>query len=100
MPTQFSGVFPTVFAVVAVIVVLGIIAVIVLVARNALKARRAGYDPTTMQTDLAVKLLQSDALRGEQTPEARLAKLDALRSAGSITAAEHAAARQRIVDAL
>jgi uncharacterized membrane protein len=93
----FDSGFSIVFAIVAVIIVLGIIAVIVLAVRNGAKARRAGLDPTTLNTDIAIRVLQSEALRGEQSVEQRLAKLDELTASGAISNDEHAAARARIL---
>ena len=92
--------FATIFIVAVVIVGLGFVAVIVLVARNAAAASRSGHDPTTMQTELMGKLLDSEALRGERTPEERLAQLDSLLAARSISPAEHAEARRRVLGEL
>ena len=91
------GVFGIVFAVVAAIIVVGFVVVIVLVIRNVRKARQSGADPTTLQTDLAVRLLQSDALRAESTPQQRLEALDALRADGSISEEEYRQTRERIL---
>lgn len=88
---------PIVIAVGAVIVVLGFVAVIVLIVRNARKVSRAGFDPTTLQADLAMRVLDSDMLAPAQGLEARLAELDALRAKGLISGEEHAAARAQVL---
>jgi hypothetical protein len=88
---------PIIIAVGAVIVLLGFVAVIVLIVRNARKVNRAGYDPTTLQADLAMRVLGSDILTPAQGLEARLGELDALRAKGVISAEEHAAARAEVL---
>ena len=63
-----------------------------------------GIDPTVADVDLQAKLLKSDLLAGgrpaapERTVTDRLAELDTLLSAGTITAAEHAAARAKVLE--
>ncbi|MBY0686993.1 DUF2630 family protein [Microbacterium marinilacus] len=90
--------FPIVFGVIAVIVVAVFAYVIYATIRSRRALRRAGQDPDTIQADLAARVMQSDLLRpaGRSTQE-RLAELDRLRSSGSITAEEHAAARARVL---
>ena len=89
--------FGTIFVVVLVIMGLIMAAGVVLAVRNISAAKRAGHDPFTMRTELASRLLESEALRGEERPEDRLAKLDELLAAGAISAEEHAAARSRVL---
>lgn len=88
---------PLVVALGAVIVLAGFVAVVVLIMRNARKVSRAGLDPTTLQADLAMRVLGSDMLAPAQGLEARLSELDALRARGVISAEEHAAARAEVL---
>jgi len=88
---------PIIIAIGAVIVLLGFVAVIVLIVRNARKVSRAGFGPSTLQADLAMRVLGSDMLTPAQGLEARLSELDALRAKGLISAEEHAAARAQVL---
>jgi hypothetical protein len=106
---QFSA-FQGVFAFVAVLVVLGIIGGVVASIVRAKRVVDAGHNPLTLETDIALKVLDSQALAREgsapegSAPEGsvgrRLAELDALQANGAITAAEYAAARERILGTL
>jgi uncharacterized membrane protein len=92
--TSFFGPMVTIALVfIAAVAVLIVVAIV----RNARAARRRGHDPMTMQTELASRLLESDALRGSGDATERLAKLEQLKAAGTISDAEYAAARQRII---
>ena len=89
--------FSVVFGLVVVVVVLGFGFVIFSIVRNAQKASELGHDPLTMQTELAAKALDSQALAPARTVEQRLAEVDALLAAGTISTDEHTAARARIL---
>lgn len=89
--------FSVIFAVIAVLVVIVFVAAIVLAVRNARAYRKKGLDPTTSHADLAARVMHSEALSPRRPLEERLAELDRLRDAGTITAEEHAAARARIL---
>jgi Short C-terminal domain len=103
----FASVFPIIFGVFLVIIV--VIAGVTLVA-GAMKTKRvveSGHNPLTLDTDLALKVLDSQALAPtdrrsvEQRPvEQRLAELDALHAKGAISEDEHAKARERILGSL
>ena len=92
--------FSAIFGVVVVIVLLGFGFVIFSIIRNAQKARQLGHDPITMQTELAARAIDSQALAPARTVEQRLAEVDALLASGAITADEHAAARSRILGSI
>ena len=92
--------FSAIFGLVVVIVVFGFGFVIFSIVRNARKAAELGHDPITMQTELAAKALDSQALAPARTLEQRLAEVDALLAAGTISPDEHAAARARILGTL
>lgn len=89
--------FNTIFTLFVVVIIASIIVSFILWIRNVSKIRKAGYDPTTLEADLAVKLLDSKALGKEPTVEERLAKLASLRAAGTITDEEYSAARGKII---
>lgn len=89
--------FEAVFTGLIVLFVVVFCVVIALGVRNYLKVRRSGHDPMTLETDLAIKLLDSDALRGEKSIEDRLEAIDRLRASGTISEQEYAATRQKIL---
>ena len=92
--------FDALFGLVAVIVVIGIVVGIVVSVRNASKAVEAGQNPLTVEYDLALKALQSDALAPERSTEEKLAEIERLFAAGTISADERDAARIRILGAI
>jgi uncharacterized membrane protein len=71
--------------------------------RNVSKVVESGNDPTTFETDLAIRAMKSQALApaaAERAPKStveRLAELEALLAAGTITPDEHAAARAKVL---
>ncbi len=67
--------------------------IIVVIVRNASRARQAGYDPLTMQTEMAARAMNSELLRPAQSIEQRLHELDDLRARGVISAEEYEKAR-------
>jgi hypothetical protein len=68
-----------------------------IMVRNFRKAEEAGHDPFTLQTEIAVKALDSDVLSAEESAEERLAKIEKLFSDGTISAEERATARQAVL---
>lgn len=92
--------FSIVFGVVVVIVALGFGFVLFSIVRNAQKAHELGHDPITMQTELAARAIDSQALAPTRSVQERLAEVDALLASGTITAEEHAAARGRILGSI
>ncbi|MFP7834737.1 SHOCT domain-containing protein [Marisediminicola sp. LYQ134] len=95
-----SAVFPYVFSVVAAFIVLVFVFVIVSRVRAAKKVRDAGHDPLTLDSDLAVRAMESKALAPDESVESRLADLEQLLVARTITADEYAEARRRILDSI
>jgi hypothetical protein len=77
-----------------------VVFIIVTAVRNAQKARELGHDPLTLETELAVKAIDSAVLAPAGTIESRLAELDSLRSRGIITEAEYAKARAEAISAV
>lgn len=67
--------------------------IIVSIVRNARRARQAGYDPLTMQTEMAARAMNSELLRPAQSIEQRLRELDDLRTRGVISVEEYERAR-------
>lgn len=101
MPESITpGFMPIIFWIIGGIVVAVFIFVIISAVMNAARVRRAGHNPLTLQTDIATKLLDSDALSSQPTVEARLDRLEQLRSAGTITGDEYDAARSRLLTQL
>lgn len=89
--------FPVLF--VAVLIFIGFTAY-----RNYRAAKRGGVDPFAVDTELKVKAINSNALRGTGHPEPgarsleqRLAEIDDLHRRGVITDAERATARTEIL---
>ncbi|MBF4633169.1 SHOCT domain-containing protein [Agreia pratensis] len=89
-------IFWIICGIIAVVFVFGIVSVVA----NVRRARRAGHNPLTMQTDIATKLLDSDALSSQPSVEARLEKIEQLRAAGTISNNEYDAARARLLTQL
>lgn len=99
-PTAFEVIWVGVAVLIGVgflIVAAGIVTVIVLIVGNIRRARAVGIDPFMANTDLTARLLHADALAPTRSITDRLAELDRLHAAGTITATEHAAARHTIL---
>jgi hypothetical protein len=92
-----DAVFGVGFAVIATLVVLVFAGVIGLSIYRAVRLSRQGVNPLTLQTDLAAKVLRSDALQRTPSKAERLAELDVLAANGTISAVEREAARARIL---
>lgn len=90
------------FGVVFAIVLTLVVAVFVLIIGSAIyrgvRLRRQGVNPLTLESDLAVKVLNSDMLRRTPSKAERLAELDVLAANGTISAAERETARARILE--
>ena len=82
------------FTVVPIVIALVIVLIVVLIVRNVRRARQLGVDPTTMQTDMAARYLRHGVGPAGSSLTDRLAELDRLRAAGTISAEEHARARE------
>lgn len=95
MPSD-SG-FDTMFTIALVLIGAGFVLVIALIIRNATRMRQHGIDPTTLNADLAAKLMQSNVLAPDRSVEARLADLDRLAQQGTISADEHRDARRAVL---
>ena len=91
--SQWNAIVGLMMLVVPVVFVAAVAIIVVAVSRNAARARQAGRDPLTLQTDLAVQALDSRMLAPEQSLEQRLAELDDLARRGVISSDERAAAR-------
>lgn len=87
------GTFDVLFTVVAVLVAVAVVVTIVLAVVRAGRVARAGHNPLTLETDLAVRALDSAALQRPRSLEDRLRELDGLRARGVISDEEHRAAR-------
>jgi hypothetical protein len=82
-------------ALIAVVAVTVFVIVAIVRNRNALKA--GGLDPVTAQSELAVKLANSELLAPYASLENRLAELADLQARGVISADEHSTARARLL---
>ena len=89
--------FGVIFVVVGLAVAAGFAFTIYSIVRNASKVARAGHDPLTLQTDLAVKALDSSLLAEKASIEDRLRETDDLFARKVITEVEHTAARTAIL---
>lgn len=101
MPDSVTpGFMPIIFWIIGGFVLLVFIFVIVSAVKSAARVRRAGHNPLTLQADIATRLLDSDALGSEPTVEARLERLERLRTTGTVTEEEYDAARSRLLTQL
>jgi len=92
--------FDAAFGIVIAIVVIGGIVALAIFLRNASKAVEAGQNPLTVDYDLSLKALKSDVLAPERSTEEKLAEIERLFAAGTITADEREAARLRILGSI
>ena len=86
---------------------IGFVVTIALAVRNAHHLHRNGIDPTTVEAELATRMLRSQALapaaeaaapgRAERSVEDRLAEIDGLHARGAISDQERAAARSEVL---
>ncbi|QHC70205.1 SHOCT domain-containing protein [Rathayibacter sp. VKM Ac-2801] len=81
------------FTIVPIVIALVLALIAVLIVVNVRRAKRLGVNPLTVQTDVAARIAR-DGLGGGRPLADRLAELDALRAAGTISEAEHASARR------
>ena len=86
-----------IFGIFGFIVVIAVVISLVVKAMNVSKVVESGNNPLTFETDLAIKAMQSQTLAPEKSTASRLAELDALLAAGTISAEEHAAARVKVL---
>ncbi|MFC6237767.1 hypothetical protein [Longivirga aurantiaca] len=88
------------FAIVPVLIGIGFVVVIGTIIYRFYAARREGLDPLAGDLQLMAAARDSQLLAPERSPEERLAEIDALLAAGTITEDEHEAARARIISTL
>ena len=96
MPND-NGTLHILFLVFIVLFAAAVVVIVATVIRNIGKARRAGLDPLTMQTDFAARVMNSDLLAAEKPLSQKLGDVDALLANGEITPEEHATARAAIL---
>jgi hypothetical protein len=96
--STFDGPMKAFFIVFAIFFVLVLVFIILGATRSARTLRRAGIDPLAPQASIAAKLVNSQLLQPEQTLTERLAELDRLKAAGTITDAEYDVLRAKILD--
>ena len=92
--------FDAAFGIVFALVVIGGLIALAIFIRNASKAVEAGQNPLTVDYDLSLKALKSDVLAPERSTEEKLAEIERLFAAGTITADEREAARLRILGSI
>lgn len=74
---------------------IAVVGLIIFVAvRNYRKAKSAGFDPLTLETELMARAANSAMLAPEKSLEDKLAELDSLHSRGIITRDEYLQARR------
>lgn len=102
----FTSVFGAMFVIVPVIIIGGIVLVVVLAVVNARRLQKKGINPLATEAEIvadavrgssAQRLAAQPAQTATQTVEARLAEIDRLHAAGTITAAERDAARAGVL---
>lgn len=107
LPSGVDAVFdamPIFLGIFAVVFVIAVIFIAFVWARNYKAAKNAGFDPFTLETELAVRAANSGLLApAQQAPqthkslEQKLTNLDRLLAKGSITSEEHKAARLKLL---
>ena len=69
--------------------------IIYIAVRNYKATRKAGFDPFTLQTDVATRLARSQMLAPKKTTEQKLSELDDLLTRGIISREEYTQARSQ-----
>jgi len=92
-PSGFEGLFGLMVA----LVVIGGIVTLFIKARNVSRVIQSGNDPTTLETDLAIKAMNSQSLAPDRSIGERLEELERLLSSGTISQAEYDAARAKVL---
>ncbi|MDO5743232.1 MAG: SHOCT domain-containing protein [Micrococcaceae bacterium] len=91
------GAMPVFMLVFAVLFVAAVGFIIVVGVRNYNASKRAGFDPFTLQTELATRAAKSRLLAPQQSREQRLAELSDLLARQVITREEYDKARLKIL---
>ncbi|MGH3651911.1 SHOCT domain-containing protein [Glutamicibacter sp.] len=78
----------------AILFIAGVGFIIFVVVRNHRKAKSAGFDPLTLETDLMARAANSAMLAPKKSLEDKLSELDSLHSRGIITRDEFLQARR------
>jgi hypothetical protein len=99
-PNGFQSMFDGVSGAIVVLFVVIVVFAIAIAVRNASRAIDQGQNPLTVDYDLKLKALDSAVLSPERSTEEKLAEVEQLFAAGTITADERAAARERILGSL
>ncbi|MCM6760896.1 hypothetical protein NB037_00545 [Rathayibacter sp. ZW T2_19] len=98
VPTPIdTGALNAAFAVVPIVIAAVVVLIAVLIVVNLRRARKLGVNPLTLETDIAAKLA-TGGFGAERPLGERLAELDGLLAAGTITEQEHAAARRAALE--
>lgn len=92
--TTFSA-FPLLMGIFAVLFILFVGFIIYIAVRNYKATRNAGFDPFTLQTDVATRLAGSQMLAPKKTTEQKLTELDDLLARGVISREEYTQARSQ-----
>ena len=95
--TASISAFGVIFAIASIVITAGFITVIVIIVRNFARAKAAGHDPLTLETDLAMRALDSEILAPAKSIEQRLAEIDDLAARGIISPDERQAARAEVL---
>jgi len=92
-----TGPLDAAFAVVPIVIAAVVVLIAVLIVVNLRRARKLGVNPLTLETDIAAKLA-TGGFGAERPLGERLAEIDGLLAAGTITEQEHAAARRAALE--
>lgn len=94
---ELTQLFPILLTVAIAVIVVVVIVIVVQAVASVRRVRQAGHNPLTLQSDLAVKLLESEALSPERSTSERLGELERLRAEDAISGEEYRAARERVL---
>lgn len=94
---QMAFWFPILTGIFIILFVLAAVFIVVSIVRNSAAARRQGFDPVTMQTDIVGQFGQNLRASAPKTSQERLDELEALRTSQKITSTEYDDARARIL---
>ncbi len=91
------GIMVALFVLFGVFFLSVVVVMIVTASRRYRVAKESGLDPFAGDIQMMGRVANSQALAPERSVQDRLAEVDALRAAGTISEGEHSAARARIL---
>lgn len=95
--SSIFGAMSIVMVIFTVLFIAAVIFIVFVMIRNYKTSKKAGLDPFTLQTELAVRAANSQMLAPRQSREKRLAELEDLLARQMITREEYTQARMKIL---